>query len=165
MTQNQIAFYKAQEERRHNLRSETQTDTSISENIRHNKASESINWYSAETGAAVGFAQAAAAQAQAAAANKQASVAAQKVQYDYELGTTRNLNEYKGLLMNNQLNWAKQNEMERHNKKTEDYQGKGLVIQGVTGGIDSVANLANAYAKVRSSLPSPYRRVHPLLLP
>lgn len=153
MTQNQIAFYKAQEERRHNLRSESQTDTSIGENIRHNKASESINWYSAKTGAAVGFAQAAAAQAQAAAANKQADVAAQKVQYDYELGTTRNWNEYKNMLANNQLNWAKQNELERHNKKVEEYQGQGLVIQGVTGTIDSLANMASGYAKIHPLIP------------
>lgn len=153
MTQNQIAFYKAQEERRHNLRSESQTDVSIGENIRHNKASESINWYSARTGAAVGFAQAAAAQAQAAAANRQASVAAQKVAYDYELGTTRNQNEYKSILMNNQLNWAKQNEVGRHNKQMENYQRDELTIKAFTGGAQAIGGLISGYSKIYPMLP------------
>lgn len=153
MTQNQIAFYKAQEERRHNLRTETQTDTSIGENIRHNKVSESVNWYSARTGAAVGFAQAAAAQAQAAAANKQASVAAQKVEYDYALGTTRNQNDYKGLLMNNQLNWAKQNEVGRHNKQMEAYQKDELTIKAFTGGAQAIGGLISGYSKLYPMLP------------
>lgn len=148
MTQNQIAFYKAKEERRHNLRTETQTDTNIGENIRHNKATESINWYSAKTGAAVGFAQAAAAQAQAAAANKQADVAAQKVEYDYELGTTRNQNDYKGLLMNNQLNWAKHNEQKRHNEAMEGYKGDEITVGAFTGGLNALANIVGGYGKL-----------------
>lgn len=126
MTQNQIAFYRAKEERRHNVRTEGQTDTSIAETVRHNKQSEAINWYSAKSSAAVGFAQAAAAQAQAAAANKQADVAArnadiyaQKVEYDYAVGRDNNLNNYSKIVATNQLNWANLNETHRHNKMTE----------------------------------------------
>lgn len=153
MTQNQIAFYKAKEERRHNIRTEGQTDTSIGESIRHNKASESINWYSAKTGAAVGFAQAAAAQAQAAAANRQADVAAKRVEYDYTLGVQKNENDLKKINMDNQINWAKQNETERHNKKMEGYKGDELIIGSLGTVIGAAGNLASGYAKVAPFLP------------
>lgn len=153
MTQNQIAFYKAQEERRHNIRTEGQSDVSINENIRHNKASESINWYSAKTGAAVGFAQAAAAQAQAAAANRQADVAATRAEYDYAIGVQKNENDLRKINLDNQINWAKQNETERHNKKMEGYKGDEVIIGSVSSIIGSAANMAGAYAKVGPLLP------------
>lgn len=153
MTQNQIAFYKAKEERRHNIRTEGQTDTSIGESIRHNKASESINWYSAKTGAAVGFAQAAAAQAQAAAANRQADVAAKRVEYDYALGIQKNENDLKKINMDNQINWAKQNETERHNKKMEGYKGDELIIGSLGTAISAAGQMASGYAKVAPFLP------------
>lgn len=153
MTQNQIAFYKAQEERRHNIRTEGQTDTSIGESVRHNKATESINWYSAKTGAAVGFAQAAAAQAQAAAAQRQASAAEQRVRYDYILGAQHNATEYRKVLQDNQINWAKQNEMERHNLKLEELEGNKIVAGAVTSGVGAIGQLASGYAKVHPFLP------------
>lgn len=148
MTQNQIAFYKAREERRHNMRTESQTDTSLGESIRHNKASESINWYSAKTGAAVGFAQAAAAQAQAAAANKQADVAAQRAEYDYDIGLRRNTTEYSKMLMENQINWRYFNEQKRHNMQMEKLQGGSLVIEGVNSTLGNLGNFASSYAKM-----------------
>lgn len=153
MTQNQIAFYKAKEERRHNIRTEGQTDTNISENVRHNKATESINWYSAKTGAAVGFAQAAAAQAQAAAAQRQAGAAEQKVRYDYILGAKSNATEYMKALQSNQINWAKQNETERHNQAMEQLEGGKLIAGAVTGGIGALGQLASGYAKVYPLIP------------
>lgn len=153
MTQNQIAFYKAKEERRHNIRTEGQTDVNISENVRHNKATESINWYSAKTGAAVGFAQAAAAQAQAAAANRQAGAAEQRVRYDYILGAQRNQNEYIQALRDNQVNWAKQNETERHNQQMEALEGAKIVSGAITGGIGALGQLASGYAKVYPLIP------------
>lgn len=153
MTQNQIAFYKAKEERRHNIRTEGQTDTSISENVRHNKATEAVNWYSAKTGAAVGFAQAAAAQAQAAAAQRQAGAAEQRVRYDYILGAQHNANEYRKILQDNQINWAKQNETERHNQKMESLEGNKIVVNAVTGGIGALGQLTSGYAKIHPLLP------------
>lgn len=153
MTQNQIAFYKAKEEKRHNLRSEGQTDQSISESVRHNKASESINWYSAKTGAAVGFAQAAAAQVQAAAASRQADAATLKVKYDYTLGENRNYNDYRKILMDNQLNWAKQNETERHNRQMEQLKGNELMVQGITGAVGAAGQLASGYSRIHPLLP------------
>lgn len=153
MTQNQIAFYKAKEERRHNIRTEGQSDVSINENIRHNKASESINWYSAKTGAAVGFAQAAAAQAQAAAANRQADVAALRAEYDYSIGVQKNANDLKKINMDNQIAWAKQNETERHNKKMEGYKGDELIIGSLTSAIGAAGQMATGYSKVYPLLP------------
>lgn len=154
MTQNQIAFYKAKEERRHNIRTEGQTDASIGENIRHNKASESINWYSAKTGAAVGFAQASAAQAQArasqaqaAAALRQAEVANKKVEYDYSLGVVRNANDLRKIVQDNQVNWAKQNENERHNRVMEGYKQDEILLGTFTDTISAGASAAGAYSK------------------
>ena len=153
MTQNQIAFYKAKEERRHNIRTEGQTDVSIGESVRHNKATESINWYSAKTGAAVGFAQAAAAQAQAAAANRQATAAEQRVRYDYILGAQSNATQYKRILQDNQINWAKQNEVERHNQLMEGIERGKLVTGAITGGVGALGQMASGYARIHPLLP------------
>lgn len=148
MTQNQIAFYRAQEERRHNVRTEGQTDVSLNEMGRHNRETEAVNWYSAKTGAAVGFAQATAANKQANAALQQAHTQALKVGYDYELGQAANLiqsrratNDYMLGLKNYEIekkrkedqtaiDWSRANteqakleETKRHNKKMETFSG------------------------------------------
>lgn len=44
MTANQIAFYKAREEKRHNLQTEGQTDVAQSETKRHNLEQERVGW-------------------------------------------------------------------------------------------------------------------------
>lgn len=74
MTTNQINFARLQEEKRSNRAQEGIKGLSLSEEQRHNLASERTNWYGAETARTVGGLQAAAAMSQAGAAHRNASV-------------------------------------------------------------------------------------------
>lgn len=148
MTRNQIAFYTAKEQqrtnkaqeaetKRHNVTSEGIASGQLTESARHNKATEAVNWYTAQNLAGLQAAQAASAYA---AAEKSSS----------EVGV-------QALLASEQQRHdvATEQEATRHNQATEEYTAERYQRQSeIEESRTSAQNFSNVSKGVRDIVAS-----------